>query len=175
MTYDEATWDEPLAMAGSETRGGVLVAALKATPDPIDKRQLLAEWFSVCESLRPYLDELREQARLAGYFTDSPDEPEITAPVVVYRGAWEDDDTERAISWTLKRETAEFFCRMISGPRGAFLGMHRADAEPHVFRGLATEVLGYLNGREEHEVIVGAIRNVEAISALRTVKKEGAA
>ena len=173
--YDEAKWDEPLSMAGSETRGGVLVAALKDTPDPYDKRELLSHWFSVCESLRPYLGELREQARLAGYFTDSPDEPVVKAPVVVFRGAWADDDVWSAISWTLKRETAEFFCRMISGPRGWFLGMARDDVEPHVFQATATEVLGYLNGREEHEVIVGAVKDVAPISALRKVPKEAGA
>lgn len=167
--YDEAKWDHPLSMAGSETRGGVLVAALKDTPEPEGKNALLREWFSVCESLRPYLGELREEARIAGYFTDTPDE-KVEAPVTVYRGAWADDDVWSAISWSLKRETAEFFCRMISGPRGWFLGMARDDVEPHVFQATATEVLGYLNGRDEAEVIVGAVKDVAPISALRTVK-----
>ena len=170
--YDEAKWDHPLAMAGSENRAPVLLAALLSTPEPEGKRALLTGWFSVCEALRPWAVELREQARLAGYFTDAPDEPVIEAPVTVYRGAWEDDDTSIAISWTLKRETAEFFCRMISGPRGAFLGMHREDVVPHVYQATATEVLGYLNGRDEAEVVVGGVEDVEPIAALVTVPKE---
>lgn len=168
MSYDEAIWEDPLSMADSGTRASVLVAALKSTPDPEGKRALLTQWFNLCDALRPWAAALREQAVLAGYFTDEP-ETVLKFPVTVYRGAWSDDDIENALSWTLDRREAERFCQIISGPRGMFLGMHRDDVEAYVWKAWCPGALGYINGRGEQEVIVSEVISPEPISALRTV------
>jgi len=156
-------FDSMLSFADSGTRAGVLVACLKeATPE--EGNLLLQHWFNLCDALRPWQDDLREEFHRVGWVADTDQELEM--PCRVYRGAWHDDEVEHALSWTLDIEVAQKFCRIISGPRGWFLGTKRDDAIPTVFQGICTSALGYLNERHEHEVIVDVVEDIEPIQQL---------
>lgn len=76
-------------------------------------------------------------------------------------------------SWTLDPAIAEKFASMAMSIRGKFLGMHRADGVPSVWRAtaFADAVLGYFDDRDEQECVIEAehLRNVtlwrQAVSA----------
>lgn len=160
-----------LAMAGSETRAPVLVQVLRETPDPEAKRKLLADWLNVCEAYSPWREDLREQMELAGFFTDLEEGAPPEVPVTVYRAAWEDDEAERALSWTTERSVAEFFCRHHTSFRAMFLGIYRDDVDIYIWQATCTEMHGYLTGRAESEVIAKTLENVEPIAALPRSEK----
>ena len=165
-------WEHELMMADSGTRAHALVAALQATPDPAEKAKLLGGWFNSCDALSPWRDELREEMELSDFFTDGDEHDPVKVPKFpryVYRGAWEDDDAEVALSWTTKQKTAEWFARYLTSPRAMFLGIYRDDVEPLVFRARCHEAYGFLNGRGEHEVVAKRLTAVKPILALRAV------
>jgi hypothetical protein len=157
-------WDERLALVGSEDRAAVLLACVReATVE--EGRALLAYWFNMCDALAPWAVELREEfRRCAPVLSDEAILPET--PVRVYRGAWHDDDTAAALSWTLDQEKAEWFARYLTGMRAGFLGIRRDNATPVVFQGMCVEVLGFITTREEFEVVAGRVVRVEPIRAL---------
>jgi hypothetical protein len=156
--------EQRLALVGSESRAAVLVEELRATPHKPSARKLLREWFNVCDALAPYRLDLREQFERVGYVTDSTDS--LVLPATVYRAAWPDDATDEALSWTLDRETAEMFARLLVSPRAWFLGIKRDDCEPHIFQGLCTEAFGYITSRGESEVIAKTVLDIEPIAIL---------
>jgi hypothetical protein len=169
---DREQIDRLLGMAGSERRAEVLVRVL-AEVTPEEGNELLGYWFNMCDALAPWAAELRREFLRCGFVTDTEDK--LFLPVTVYRGAWEDDDTASALSWTTDLETAQKFCRIMVGPRGWFLGLNRTDSTPTVFRGICVKALGYLNEREEHEVIADQVIEIEAIQQLRPAPDQGAA
>lgn len=163
-------WTHQLVMAGSEIRAPVLAQALRATRGKKAKRQLLADWFNVCEALAPAREELRVQMELAGFFTDHDGAPP-ELPVTVYRAAWEDDEAELALSWTTDLAVAERFCKGLVSLRAMFLGIYRDDVDAYVWRATCTEMYGYLTGRDEHEVIAKTLEDVEPIASLITERR----
>lgn len=165
---------ERLVRVGSETRGHVLVQEMReATPS--QARQLAAEWFNICDALEPWVEELREQlerVHQAGLWVTDGTDPKLELPVVVYRAAWEGDQS-RALSWTTKLEKAEWFARYLTGPRAWWLGIKREEEGPFIYQGLCTEAYGFLDNRDEAEVIAKTVLDIEPIKQLVTVK-EGA-
>lgn len=166
-------WTHQLVMAGSEIRAPVLVRALQATPEPEGKRRLLSDWFNVCEAIAPCREELRAEMELAGFFSDDGGAPP-EVPVTIYRAAWEDDEAERALSWTTDRSVAERFCRGLVSLRAMFLGIYRDDVEAYIWRATCTEMYGYLKGRDESEVIAKTLEDVEPIAALHVERRPNA-
>lgn len=162
MTLPEV--ERRLALVGSEDRAAVLVEALQTTESKKTKRKLLREWFNLCDALAPWRHELREQFELAGFVTDNHIRPK--APVLVYRAAWEDDDVETSLSWTTDRAIAERFCMGLVSPRARFLGIYRDDVEAYIWQGICTEMLGYLMGRDESEVIAKTVIDIQPIATL---------
>jgi hypothetical protein len=165
-------WEHRLVMADSQNRAGVLVAALRDTPDPAEKAKLLAGNFNICDALAPWRDELREQMELSDFFTDADDGETIKVPKFpryVYRGAWEDDEAELALSWTTSQKQAEWFASYLTSIRAAFLGIRREGVTPVVFRARCHEAFGYLNGRGEQEVVAKRLTSVTPILALQEV------
>jgi hypothetical protein len=163
--------DRKLALVGSERRAPLLVDILQTTESKVSKRQLLRDWFSSCDALAPWRHDLAEQFDIAGYVTDAKKSEQPALPVTVYRGAWEDDDVETALSWTTDLERAEWFARYLTSVRAMFLGIHRTDVSPVVFQGTCTEAYGYLTGRGEHEVVAKTVEDIEAISMLVAQKE----
>ena len=159
-------WNRALMMAGSESRTPVLVAALSATPGKEEKRKLLAHWLNMCEAQSPFREELREQLELAGFFSDDEEGAPPVVPVTVFRAAWEDDEAERALSWTTSRAVAEFFCRHHTSLRAMFLGIYRDDVDIYIWRATCHEMYGWITGRGESEVIAKTVTDVEAIASL---------
>lgn len=157
--------ERALALVGSEDSAAVLVDALQTTESKKTKRKLLSEWFNCCDALGSHRHELREQFLLAGFVTDTAAAPPET-PVHVYRAAWEDDDIYTALSWTTERSVAERFCRGLTSPRAMFLGIYRQDVEAYVWQATCVQMLGYLEGRGEYEVIAGEVDNAEPIAVL---------
>jgi hypothetical protein len=147
------------------------VAVLQETPDPADKRELLAGWLNVCEAMAPVREELRAQMELAGFFTDDEDGTPPKLPVTVYRAAWEDDEAELALSWTTERSVAEFFCRHHTSLRAMFLGLYRDDVDMYILEATCTEMYGWITGRSESEVIAKTLTDVEPIAALQREAK----
>lgn len=104
-------------------------------------------------------------------YDDTPDEHEALigqsdVSLTIYRGNL--GETPGTGSWTLDRKTAETFASMAMSLRGMFLGMHRDDGVPSVWRAEVTakDVLGYFNDRGESEVVVDGVtlRNIELIA-----------
>jgi len=170
MSLEEA--NRRLGFADSQHRAAVLVHELQRTPSKPSARKMLREWFNLCDALAPYVDDLREQFKRVGYVTDDP-KTKLTFPVTVYRGAWDDDEAERALSWTLDRSVAEKFCRMMTGLRWTLVfGISRPDHDPVVWQATCWDALGYFNDREEREVIPSVLTDVQPIARLVTVKEE---
>lgn len=165
---DERDWDHYLMLHDSQTRGPALVTALSQVPDKTGKTALLRDWFSSCDALAPVREQLRAHLEDTDFFTDESGDGNVPDfPVVVYRGAWDDDDAEHALSWTTDRAFAERFCRGLTGMRARLvLGIYREDATPTIFRAVCTEAYGFLNDRAEHEVIAKTLRSVEPVSQL---------
>jgi hypothetical protein len=161
-------WDQLLSLHGSEERAAVLVEALAHADGPETRADLFREWFNMCDALAPQREQLRAYLEETPFFTDEEGAKAVPDfPVVVYRGAWHDDDAEHALSWTTDRSFAEKFARGLVGMRARYvLGIYRADATPTIFRAVAIEAYGFLNGRGEHEVIAKTLRAVEPISEL---------
>lgn len=155
MTVDIDRYDNALMMADSGQRGGVLLDIVRQV-DADEGRALLAHWFNMCDAIKPWADGLLAEIRRCAPIIDS-DRLVPAAPLVVYRGAWHDDDPSDAISWSLKQETAEQFCRIISGPRGWFLGVRRDDAMAVVWRAICVQPLGFITGRGEEEILSGGL------------------
>ena len=159
-----------LSLVGSEDRAAVLADELQRTPHKPSARKLAREWFNLCDAIGPYATALRTEFFRIGFFTDSDTVPDL--PVVVYRAAYEDDDIANALSWTTDRAVAEKFARMFMGPRGWFLGLKRTDTPMLIWRGVCTEAYGYLDDRQEREVIAKTVVEVEAVAKLVSVPKE---
>lgn len=161
-------WDGLLSLAGSEHRAAVLVEALGALPTADERAKMMSEWFNLCDALAPHREQLRAYLDEMPFFTDEEGAESVPQfPVVVYRGAWADDDAENALSWTLDRAFAEKFARGLVGLRARLvLGMYREDSAPTIFRATAVEAYGYLNSRAEREVIAKKLRSVEPIAEL---------
>jgi hypothetical protein len=162
------TFDHDLAMAGSENRAPVLLGALQQVSPEVGN-ELLRDWFSVTEAIGPLRHELREQFVRCGYVTDTDET--LKLPVVIYRAGWEDDEPETGLSWTTDLDFAKKFCRMLTGMRARFLGYYREDGDAVIWQGICVSALGYLNGREEHEVIPAEVVEVQPI--LRLERGEG--
>jgi len=163
-------WKEALLFADSQHRAGVLVSALRDTPDPAEKAKLLSDNFNICDALSPWRDQLREEMEKSDFFTDAEDGETIKVPkfpCYVYRGAWEDDEAELALSWTTSLKRAKWFAGYLTGMRAAFLGIRREGVEPVVFRARCHEAYGYLTGRGENEVVAKRLTAVKPILALR--------
>jgi len=156
--------EQHLALVGSENRAAVLVDELRATPHKPSARKLLREWFNVCDALAPYRHDLREQFERVGFVTDTTES--LVLPATVYRAAWPDDASSEALSWTLDREIAEMFARLLVSPRAWFLGIKRDDCDPHIFQGFCTEAYGYLTSRGESEVIAKTVEAIQPIAIL---------
>lgn len=158
-------WNREIVLADSQNRAAVLVRALQATIDPAEKRELLSSWFNNCDAIGAHGPALREQFALAGTVVDS--DWSVDLPVVVYRGAYHDDDSANALSWTTRQTTAEFFARALVGLRSRLvLGMYREDATPTIFQGVCTDAFGFLNGRGEHEIVASRVIDVHPIAEL---------
>ena len=164
-------WNHVLMMVGSESRTPVLIGALAATESKEAKQKLLADWLNMCEAQSPFREELREQLELAGFFTDDEEGAPPETPVTVYRAAWEDDEAERALSWTTERSVAEFFCRHHTSFRAMFLGIYRDDVDMVIWQGTCHEMYGWLTGRSESEVIAKTLSDVEPIALLQRKEK----
>ena len=165
-------WNRELALVGSENRMPVLIAALQATAEEEGKRELLAEWINMCEAYAPWREPLREQMELAGFFTDDEDGASPLLPIIVYRAAREDDEAERALSWTTKRSVAEFFCRHHTSFRAMFLGLYRADVDIYIWQATCHEMYGWIVGRGESEVLAKTLTDVEQIAVAVRERKE---
>lgn len=155
-----------LALTGSESRAGVL-AEICLEASPKYARELLAHWFNLCDALAPSHEPLRAACERAGYFSDTAERPPM--PCTVYRAAWEDDDIEGALSWTLDYAAAEKFCKYLTSPRAWWLGMKREDATAMIFRGTCTRAYGYLTSRDEAEVIAARVERIVPIAHLVSV------
>lgn len=97
--------------------------------------------------------------------------------LTIYRGNLGETPGAHMMSWTLDRSIAEMFARMAMSPRGMFLGMHRKDGLPSIWRGVIhrTKVMGYFDDRDEQEVVVDGqyLQQVELIAqAVRPDKEE---
>jgi hypothetical protein len=93
--------------------------------------------------------------------------PDFFQTSIVYRGAWHDDEVDRALSWTQDRAFAERFARGLTGFRARLvLGMYREDATPTIFRGYAEEAYAFFNGRGEREVVAKRVVGIEPIAEL---------
>lgn len=165
MANDAVT--ERLVRVGSEARAQVL-AQEAAKASPAQARKLLAEWFNLCDALEPWADQLRAQFERVGFVSDS-DTPAPKPPLVVYRAAWNDGDPVKALSWTGSLDRAKWFAKYLTGVRAQWLGMKRTDGQVLVYRGLCTEMFGYLTSRGEEEVIAKSVIDIEPILALVTV------
>lgn len=165
-------WSHALMMAGSESRGPVLVEALRATAEPEEKRKLLVDWLNVCEAYAPVRDDLRVQMELAGFFTDDKGGAPPVPPLTVYRGSWEDDEAELALSWTTNKDQAEFFARALFSFRAMFLGTYREGVDAYIWKATCHEMYGYLSGRGEREVLAKRLTDVEPVAALVRERKE---
>lgn len=164
-------WEERLTMVPSERRAEVLVEAVRASSKR-QGRELLRDWFYLCDALAPWRHELREQFERVGYVSDTAARP--TMPATVYRAAWEDDATEEALSWTLDRAVAERFCRYLTGIRAKLvLGIYRDDVDAMIFQGTALGALGYITGRQEAELIPTKVVDIHPIAKLVTVEEVG--
>lgn len=158
--------DEALGWCDSQDRAAELVRRLQAAPSVRGKQRLLREWFNMCDALAPWADQLREQFELAGFVTDVKDGIPST-PVMVYRGAWHDDDLNKALSWTTDRAIAERFARGLVGMRSRLiLGTYREDSTPTIFTGACAQMLGYFDSRGEKEVVCGKVLGAHAIAEL---------
>jgi hypothetical protein len=160
-----------LSLVGSEHRAGVLVDELRRTPSKPSARKMMREWFNICDALAPWRDELRGEFERIGFVTDTKEPLEL--PVTVYRAAWEDDDVEHALSWTLDREIAERFCKGLVSPRAWFLGIKRDDVDAYIYEGTCVEAFGYLTSRGEAEVIARTVENIRPIAQLVTSAHRG--
>lgn len=162
-----------IGLADSQHRGGVLLAALEAEPDDDKAREMLASWFNACDALKPWAKGLRDQFARVGFVTDDPDVPPPTMPVKVYRGAWDDDDPETALSWTTRREVAEAFCRGLVGMRAKIVfGIDRPDNTPTIYQGLCVYALGWITGRGEAEIVAGR-HSVQMVQPIAQLLREG--
>jgi hypothetical protein len=69
------------------------------------------------------------------------------APITVYRG-FSVDTRDQGLSWTTDKIRAKFFAKRFAG-----FG-DREKAQLAIGRVMKTDVIGYLNGRSESEVVV---------------------
>jgi len=164
----EAKLDE-LMMVPSERRAEVL-ARLCAESDVDEARELLAGHFNICDALAPWATELRAQFERVEFVTD--EESTVPAlPVIVYRAAWEDDNVDNALSWTTDLEFAKRFCKGLTGPRAKLiLNTYRDDVDAVIFQGICVKAFGWLNSREESEIVADEVVEIMPILRLETVK-----
>src|SRR5215204_2938992 len=154
-----AHWDNNLSACDSTSRSYQLLRVMLSTGLTDDeKRRLIEEYWTLCEAWGDLLEyALVMLAQLKPVGDPLPQAGTLT----VYRatGGVEPDGG----SWTLRRDVADFFARMINSPRGAILGMR--STTPAIWRAQVDtdDVLGYFDGRNEAEVVIphGVARHVE--------------
>jgi hypothetical protein len=152
-----------LIIVGSENRAPVLVRECQqASVD--EARELLRDWWTVCDAAGSSTEGLREQFARVGFVSDT--EKELELPAVVYRAGWHDDDAEQALSWTLEFSKAEWWARYLTSVRAWFVGIRREDATPTIYQGVCTHAYGYFIGRDEAEVIAAKVLDVHVIATL---------
>ena len=156
-------------MVGSEHRAPVLVHVLRGVSPEVGNI-LLRDWFSICEAIGEYRHDLREEFVRCGFVTDT--EEKLDLPATIYRAGWADDDPETGLSWTLDLDFAKKFCKGLTSIRAQFLGYYRHDSEAYIWQGRCDEALGFLQTREESEVIPAKVYDVEPILKLVTIPKE---
>lgn len=165
-------WNHELCMAGSEHRGPVLLAAHRygklSDKDMID---LINDWWTSCEA---WGDDLPAALDMLAEYKPVGNEPlpvdlsDLSADfLTVYRAT--DGETPDGGSWTLHRDVADKFARMMCSARGWFLFGKMAD-EPVIWSGQVhrDDVLGYFTDRAEAEVVIpdGAVTEVYAVAKL---------
>lgn len=159
--------NDRLMLASSEDRGPVLLEAV-STADPEKARDLVRRWWTVCESWGDQLPEALEMLGRLGYTEDGKPLPDGDF-FEIWRATTGEDAEPDGGGWSLRREVAEQFARMLTSVRASWvLGIH-AD-EPVVWRGIVRrdDVLGYFTERDEDEVVVpnGSVWDVTAIAKL---------
>lgn len=161
-----------LIRVDSQNRAAVLLDVVRQA-DEETGRDLLAHWFNNCDALAPWTDGLRAEFERVGFVTDADeDDDPLELPATVYRGSWEDDDHDTALSWTLDQKVAKSFCLgLVSLRSRIILGMYREGVDAYVWQGTCTEAYGYLLGRSEHEVIAKTVIDVFPIGKLVTGKE----
>lgn len=150
---------------------GVVALADELSVDEL--RDVLRDNWTRCEAHRPYGKDFVRLFQRACFVADTEAVPKRVSGsgnVTIYRGNLGEPEPA-GISWTLKRATAEFFCRMAMSPRGMFLGIWREDAVMTIWQATvsAPDILGYFGERDEYEVVVdpATLRNVRAIAEAR--------
>lgn len=166
-------WDEALLLCESEERGPILARAGEEL-DGDDLRKVLADWWSVTEAwggnpevregvmnalrkVAPVIVPGRLQTPPEGWFR-------------VYRGNL--GETPSGGSWSLARETAEFFARMAAGPRGQIVLGMTGPGPAAVWQAWvhSKDVLGFFDDRSEYEIVTDVVTGVEKIAELVTVE-----
>jgi len=155
-----------MAMCGSEDRPERLLTLAETLDGPM-LREIAAAWWTVAEGWGKHGDALWAFLEKTGYITDTKDEIPCDEDglVEIYRGNLGDDPLEEGTghAWTLSAAYGEFFASHACSPRGAFLGLGRAEQFgpllpgkiPTVWKGwvYVDDVLGYFTGRGEDEIV----------------------
>lgn len=162
--YEAGDYDRIVGLCGSEEVPAVLAQIAHRISDDEARDLLLGHW-TRCEAHREYRDDLLALFRRAGFVTDVYEEfgngdlPKRLKgkTVTVYRGNLGEPEPV-GLCWTLKRATAEFFCRYMTSLRARIVfGIdHDWSTNPTVWKAKVktSDVLGYFDGRDEAEVIV---------------------
>lgn len=168
-----------LALCGSEEVARAIVELAPSLSDDQLREVLVDEW-TRCEAHKPHRDDFVRLFRQVGFVTDVDEQDEnyparIAAKdnrhlIAIYRGNAGEREPS-GISWTLSRETAEFFAGHSFSVRGKFLGIYNPDGTPTVWRATVplAGVLAYFDGRTEKEVVVdpATLSNVRRIAEAR--------
>lgn len=166
-------WDEALMFCESEERGPILArAGRELEGDAL--RKVIEDWWSVTEAwggnpeLREgVMDALR---KVAPVIVPSENAQRLQTPPEgrfrVYRGNL--GETPHGGSWSLARETAEFFARMASSPRGELVLGMSGPGPAAVWQGWveSKDVLGFFDDRGEYEIVTDVVTDVEKIAEL---------
>jgi hypothetical protein len=188
--YKQALVDEALAAGdvghalcyfGSEEVAGAIVKLAPALPDE-QLREILRDEWTRCEAHQPYRADFIQLFQRCGFITDAGEDEwsetkqlpkRLSAKTItIYRGNLGEDEPV-GISWTLKKETAQFFAKMSMSLRGQFLGLYRPDGVPTVWSAKVDtkDILAYFDGRGEKEVVVDPF-TLRAVTRIQEAKGE---
>jgi hypothetical protein len=169
----DGDWNKALQLCDSQNRAPILVQAC-ATLEGDSLRALLADWWSTTEAWsgdpelrRGMMSALRKAAPVivpsddAGRRQRPPD-----GLFKVYRGNL--GEKPDAGSWSLARETAEFFARMAGSVRGQLILGMSGPGPASIWQAVcdSDDVLGFFDDRGEYEIVTDRVKNVKLIATL---------
>jgi len=159
LSYQDAVVTALMGV-GSHERGAVLASIDPGSLELHELRGLLSMYWPMCDAvLQNDAEVIRQLFAMAAPVTDRTVDEVPRPGTLIYRAHLSNTPAAAGLSWTTSFDVADWFAGYLLSPRAAFVGIPQGGSVM-ISAASCDSVLGYFEGREEWEVIPGAISDL---------------